>query len=191
MLLSGTVIVDAGMIIEDGAVVTQGDRIVAVGDHSALAKQYPNHEQREYDILLPGVVGSHIHSVQSLGRGIADDTALLDWLFDYVLPMEAGMDADVMYTAAKLGYLECIESGTTTVIDHLSVHHADAAFEAAIDVGIRGRLGKVLMDKASPEGLQQSTQTALDETEELIQEFHKVNDGRIQYAITPRSSVFS
>lgn len=189
MLLSGTVVVDASTTIEEGAVVTEDDCIVAVGDRTDLVEQYPDHERREYDILLPGLVGSHIHSVQSLGRGVADDTALLTWLFDYVLPMEAEMDADVMYTAAKLGYLECIESGTTTVIDHLSVHHADAAFDAAIDVGIRGRLGKVLMDTESPAGLQQSTQTALDETAELIQEYHGVNDGRIQYAVTPRFAV--
>ena len=189
MLLSGTIVVDAGTTIEEGAVVTEGDSIVAVGDRTDLLEQYPDHERREYDLLLPGLVGGHVHSVQSLGRGVADDTALLTWLFDYVLPMEAEMDADVMHTAAKLGYLECIESGTTTVIDHLSVHHADAAFDAAIDVGIRGRLGKVLMDKDSPSGLQQDTQTALDETEELIREYHDVNDGRIQYAVTPRFAV--
>ncbi|QSW99201.1 5'-deoxyadenosine deaminase [Haloterrigena alkaliphila] len=189
MLLSGTVVVDAGTTIEEGAVVTAGDSIVAVGDRPDLLEQYPDHERREYDLLLPGLVGGHVHSVQSLGRGVADDTALLTWLFDYVLPMEAEMDADVMHTAAKLGYLECLESGTTTVIDHLSVHHADAAFDAAIDVGIRGRLGKVLMDKDSPSGLQQETQTALDETEALIREYHDVNDGRIQYAVTPRFAV--
>lgn len=189
MLLAGTVVVDASTIIYDGAVLTENSRIVAVGDYADLVDQYPHHERREYDILLPGLVGSHIHSVQSLGRGIADDTALLDWLFDYVLPMEAEMDADVMHTAAKLGYLECIESGTTTVIDHLSVHHADRALDAAGDVGIRGRFGKVLMDKESPDGLQQDTRTALDETEQLIQKYHDTNEGRIQYAVTPRFAV--
>jgi len=92
--------------------------------------------------------GAH-HSVQSLGRGIADDTELLDWLFDYILPMEASLSADEMEVAAKLGYLEMIESGTTTCVDHLSVDHADKAFEAAGKIGIRGVLGKVITDGSS------------------------------------------
>ncbi|WP_410767235.1 5'-deoxyadenosine deaminase [Haloferax sp. DFSO60] len=189
MLLVGTVVADATTIIEAGAVVVEGDRIVAVGKESALAEQYAGHERREFDIVAPGLVGGHIHSVQSLGRGLADDTELLDWLFDHVLPMEAGLDADGMRIAAELGYLELIESGTTTVIDHLSVRHADEAFEAAGRMGIRGRIGKVLMDTNAPVDLEEDTDEALAETEHLIQKYHDSFDGRIQYAVTPRFAV--
>ncbi|MFW6449215.1 MAG: 5'-deoxyadenosine deaminase, partial [Halobacteriota archaeon] len=94
-----------------------------------------------------------------------------------------------MRVAAELGYLECIESGTTTVIDHLSVHHAEEAFEAAIEMGIRGRLGKVLMDKNAPEGLKEGTDEALGETERLVRRYHGAADGRIRYAVTPRFAV--
>lgn len=189
MLLSGTVVADAQTVIHDGAVVVEDDRIEAVGDTADLQDRYPDHTISKYDVLAPGLVGGHIHSVQSLGRGIADDTALLDWLFDYILPMEATLDADQMEVAAKLGYLELIESGTTTCIDHLSVSHADRAFEAAGEMGIRGRLGKVLMDKESPDGLLEKTDVGLDETERLIREYHGSYDDRIQYAVTPRFAV--
>jgi 5-methylthioadenosine/S-adenosylhomocysteine deaminase len=189
MLLSGTVVADAHTIIPDGAVVVEDDRIEAVGDAADLRDRYPDHTTAKYDVLTPGLVGGHIHSVQSLGRGIADDTALLDWLFDYILPMEATLDADQMEVAAKLGYLELIESGTTTCIDHLSVSHADRAFEAAGEMGIRGRLGKVLMDKESPDGLLEKTDVGLDETERLIREYHGSYDDRIRYAVTPRFAV--
>ena len=104
-----------------------------------------------------------MHSVQSLGRGIADDAALLDRLSDAVLPMEAATEAEATRAAAELGSLECLESGTTTVVDHLSVNHAAEAFEAAVETGIRARLGKVLMDRDSPEGLQEDTDAALAE----------------------------
>ncbi|WP_117591199.1 5'-deoxyadenosine deaminase [Haloprofundus halophilus] len=189
MLLSGTVVVDAETVIEDGAIVVDDDRISAVGERAALLDAHPDHERRSYDVLLPGLVGGHIHSVQSLGRGIADDTSLLDWLFDHVLPMEANLDAEGMRTAAELGYLELVESGTTTAIDHLSVRHAEEAFEAAGRVGIRGRIGKVLMDKESPPGLVEDTQAALDETERLIQKYHGSFGDRIRYAVTPRFAV--
>ncbi|EMA50016.1 MULTISPECIES: 5'-deoxyadenosine deaminase [Halococcus] len=189
MLLAGTVVVDAQTVIHDGAVVVEDDRIEAVGDAAELEDRYPDHATTAYDVLAPGLVGGHIHSIQSLGRGIADDTALLDWLFDYVLPMEATLDADQMEAAAKLGYLELIESGTTTCVDHLSVSHADRAFEAAGELGIRGRLGKVLMDKESPDGLLEETDAGLDESERLIREYHGAFDDRIRYAVTPRFAV--
>jgi cytosine/adenosine deaminase-related metal-dependent hydrolase len=189
MLLTGTVVADAETVLQDGAVVVSGDRIEAVGPRADLEAEHADHEHQSYDVLLPGLVGGHIHSVQSLGRGIADDTELLDWLFDYILPMEASLTAEEMEVAAKLGYLEMLESGTTTCIDHLSVAHADRAFEAAGEIGIRGVLGKVLMDQRSPDGLLEDTQAALDDSERLIREYHGAFDDRIRYAVTPRFAV--
>jgi cytosine/adenosine deaminase-related metal-dependent hydrolase len=189
MLLAGTVVADSSTIIHDGAVVVEDSQIAAVGERDDLIELYPDHERQEYDVLLPGLVGGHIHSVQSLGRGIADDTELLDWLFDYVLPMEASLSAEEMSIAAELGYLEMIESGTTTCVDHLSVDHADEAFEAAGETGIRGVLGKVMMDQRSPTGLLEDTDDALAESERLIEKYHGAFDDRIRYAVTPRFAV--
>jgi 5-methylthioadenosine/S-adenosylhomocysteine deaminase len=189
MLLTGTVVADADTTITDGAVVVAGDRIDAVGPAADLREQYPDHEERSFDLLAPGLVGAHVHSVQSLGRGVADDLELLDWLFEHVLPMEAALDAEGMRLAAELGYLECLESGTTTVIDHLSVHHADAAFQAARERGIRARMGKVLMDTESPDGLQEDTRRGLRDSEALIRKHHGAENGRIRYAVTPRFAV--
>jgi cytosine/adenosine deaminase-related metal-dependent hydrolase len=186
MLLAGTVIADSTTVIQDGAVVVEGDRIVAVGDAADLRGRYADHEHRRYDLLIPGIVGSHVHSVQSLGRGIADDVPLLDWLTEHVLPMEASLDAEAMGIAARLGYLELVESGTTTVVDHLSVAHAAEAFEAAGEMGLRGVLGKVLMDRDAPPGLLEDTDAALRETASLADRYHGAFDDRIRYAVTPR-----
>ncbi len=189
MIISGTVIADSSTIIHDGAVVVDGDEIVAVGERTDVVDTYPAHDERRLDLVAPGLVGGHIHSVQSLGRGLAEDCELLDWLFDYVLPMEATLNAEEMEVAAKLGYLELIETGTTTAIDHLSVAHADRAFEAAGEMGVRGLLGKVLMDRRSPEGLLEGTDEGLAETERLIRRYHGSFDDRIRYAVTPRFAV--
>jgi cytosine/adenosine deaminase-related metal-dependent hydrolase len=188
MRLTGTVVADSRTVHEDGAVVTEGDAIAFVGDRETAADRYPDHEHRTYDILAPGLVGSHVHSIQSLGRGIADDEALLDWLFDHVLPMEAAMDAEQMRTAATLGYMECLASGVTTVLDHLSVNHAEQAFEAAGQIGIRGLLGKVLMDYDA-DTLQESAEAGLAESERLIERYHGAFDNRLRYAVTPRFAV--
>ncbi|MFT4957528.1 MAG: 5-methylthioadenosine/S-adenosylhomocysteine deaminase [Halobacteriales archaeon] len=189
MLLRGTVVADAATVINDGAVVVAGSTIDAVGERTELEDRYPDHPREDYDLLLPGLVGAHVHSVQSLGRGIADDEPLLDWLFDYVLPMEANLSAEEMRLAAELGYIELVENGTTTAIDHLSVAHAAEAIEAAGEMGLRARTGKVMMDQRSPDGLLEDTQDALDESERLIRKYHGSYDDRIRYAVTPRFAV--
>jgi cytosine/adenosine deaminase-related metal-dependent hydrolase len=186
MLLTGTVVQDAGSVIEDGGVVTEGATIAAIGDAAELRERYPDHECRSFDIVAPGFVQTHVHSVQSPGRGIADDTDLFEWLFDYILPIEAEMTAEELEVASTLSYLELLENGTTCCLDHLTVAHADRAFEAAGDVGIRGALGKVLMDRESPEGLLEDTEEGLAESERLLREYHRSFDDRIRYAVTPR-----
>ncbi|RRJ30077.1 5'-deoxyadenosine deaminase [Halocatena pleomorpha] len=189
MILSGVIVVDSSTVIHDGSVVVRDSQIEAVGDREEIVDRYPDHREEKYDILMPGLVGGHIHSVQSLGRGIADDTELLDWLFDYILPMEESLTGEEMEIAAKLGYLELIESGTTTAIDHLSVTHSNRAFEAAGEMGVRAVLGKVMMDQRSPDGLLEATDRALDESERLIRKYHRSFDDRIRYAVTPRFAV--
>lgn len=91
VLIAGTVIVDPTTVLEDGAVVIEESRIVAVGDATDLREASPDHERREQDLVAPGLIGGHVHSVQSPGRVIADDKPLLDWLFYAVLSMEAPM----------------------------------------------------------------------------------------------------
>ena len=189
MILTGTVVADATTVVEDGAVVVSGQEIAAVGERAPLLDRYPDHRQHSFDLICPGLVGAHVHSVQSLGRGLAEDCDLLDWLFEYVLPLEASLSADEMAAAARLGYLELLESGTTTVVDHLSVHHADRAFEAAGELGIRGLLGKAMMDRRAPPGLLEDTDAALAESERLIETYHGSFGDRIRYAVTPRFAV--
>jgi cytosine/adenosine deaminase-related metal-dependent hydrolase len=186
MLLKGTVVVDDTTVIEDGAVVVEGDRIAAVGPADELTDRYPDRERRKLDIVCPGLVQTHVHSVQSPSRGLADDTDLFEWLEECILPMEADLTAEELELASVLSYIELLEHGTTCCVDHLSVHHSERAFEAAATAGIRGVLGKALMDRNAPEGLQEPTEAGLRETRELIEAYHRSCDDRLRYAVTPR-----
>ena len=186
MLLSGTVAVDHETVIDEGAVVTEGDEIAAVGPADDLRDRYPDHEHRAFDIVSPGFVQTHVHSVQSPGRGLADDTDLFEWLEDHILPIEAELTADELELASTLSYVELLAHGTTCCVDHLTVAHAERAFQAAEETGIRGVLGKVLMDRNSPDGLQEDTDAGLAETRVLVERYHGAADDRLRYAVTPR-----
>ena len=186
MLLEGTVVADADTVVEDGAVAVEGDRIAAVGPANEIRDRYPDHERRELDIVCPGFVQTHVHSVQSPGRGLADDTDLFEWLEDCILPIEANLTADEVELASLLSYVELLEHGTTCCVDHLTVHHSERAFAAAERAGIRGVLGKALMDRNAPEELQEPTEAGLAETRDLIERYHRSADDRLRYAVTPR-----
>jgi len=179
-------------IINYGRIIIENDRIIAIGevDQINLDSYDVTHSfgDKKNGIILPGLVNTHTHSIQSVFRGIADDQQLLDWLRKYVLPAEGLLNKEQMYWAALLGYSEMVSKGTTTCSDFLSVKHASSGFKAAIDSGIRANIGKVLMDRklGGDDALVEETEKQLKETEKLIQEFHGSENGRINYSITPR-----
>jgi 5-methylthioadenosine/S-adenosylhomocysteine deaminase len=65
-------------------------------------------------IVLPGLVNSHVHTVQTLFRGVTDNLRLIPWLQKYIYPMEGVMNAEEVYTSSLMGYAEMIRAGTTT-----------------------------------------------------------------------------
>lgn len=184
----GTIVtIDPDWRVISGDLACRDGEIVQVGGHYTPT-------DREYEILdaegcvvMPGLVQSHIHMVQTLARGRADDLELLDWLGGVVWPYEAALDSDDVAACARLACAELLLSGTTTVLDMATVRHTERVFEVARDAGIRATIGKVMMD--SPDtivGLRENTRASLRESAELCQRWHNAADGRLQYAYTPR-----
>lgn len=82
-----------GEIIPQGAVVIQGQDIVAVGPAEAIRSEWQAAEVVDCRgmVILPGLVNAHSHAPMSLLRGLADDLRLDVWLFGYMLPVEANL----------------------------------------------------------------------------------------------------
>ncbi|BCG60676.1 5'-deoxyadenosine deaminase [Paenibacillus sp. URB8-2] len=139
--------------------------------------------------VIPGFVQTHIHLCQTLFRGKADDLELMDWLRKRIWPLEAAHDGESLYYSAMLGIGELISSGTTTIVDMETVHHADYAFQAIAKSGIRALSGKVMMDQKGgdvPEALQEDTAASLQESVDLLEKWNGYDGGRIRYAFSPR-----
>jgi 5-methylthioadenosine/S-adenosylhomocysteine deaminase len=110
----------ANQVIPDGAVVIDGDHIVAVGATDDIARLYRSADTIDArgQVILPGLINTHTHVPMVLFRGLADDYALSDWLTKYIFPAEAKtVSPDFVRIGALLGELEMIESGTTTFAD--------------------------------------------------------------------------
>ncbi|WP_028320928.1 amidohydrolase family protein [Desulfatiglans anilini] len=132
-------------------------------------------------LVLPGLVNGHTHAAMTLFRGLADDLPLMEWLENYIFPVERRMDAEFVHTGALLACAEMIRSGTTTFSDMYLFE--DAVAEAAKMAGMRCLVGEVLYDFHSPS--YGSVENALAYTEEFIERWR--GDPLIHVAVEPHS----
>ena len=166
----------------------QTARVVAAGDHAAIAPQYPGLSVQDLrgHIIAPGFVDLHVHYPQTDVIG-APAAGLLPWLENYTFPHESRFhDAAYARGVADFFFSELLRHGVTTALTFATSHVAsvNAAFEAAQARGLRFITGKVLQDRHSPDGVRDDTEQSLLDTEALIQRWHGVD--RLGYAITPR-----
>lgn len=132
-------------------------------------------------LVLPGLINGHTHAAMTLFRGLADDLPLMEWLNDYIFPVENKMDGELVYVGTLLACAEMILSGVTTFCDMYLFEQETA--RAAKEACMRALVGEVLYDFSSPnygppeEGLRYS--------ESLIREWQ--DDPLISVAVEPHS----
>lgn len=188
-------------LIRGGIVVTcdashrvlRGDVAIHRGAIAAIGPQaVPEGVQHVIDatgcVVMPGLVQTHIHLVQTLFRGLADDVPLLAWLRRFIWPLEAAHDEASLTLSAELGAAELLLGGTTTILDMGTVHGHDAVFDALARSGLRARSGKAMMDAGAdvPAGLRETTRDSLRESERLARTWSGAAEGRLGYAYCPR-----
>ena len=172
---------DGGVVIDDGRIVAVGraDRVMATHPHATV-------ERFVDDVLLPGFVDAHVHYPQ-IGVIASYGAQLLDWLERYTFPEESRFgDAAYARAAAERFFDELARNGTTTASVYCTIHtqSVDALFEAAAARGVRVAAGKVMMDRHAPETLKDTAQSGYDDSKALLERWHGV--GRASYVVTPR-----
>ena len=175
--------------IVEGDVSIRDGRIVSIGQASL-----PRHDttiDAGGGWVLPGFIQTHVHLCQTLFRGYADDLTLMDWLRTRVWPMEAAHTAKTLRASARLGIMELLASGTTTVLTMETVHETDVVFAEAAEAGIRATIGKCMMDADAdvPAGLRETTRASLDESVALARRWDGAANGRLRAAFAPRFAV--
>ena len=178
----------------DGLVVVdERGRIVSVGPFDASTAPAGVVDMRPW-LLLPGLVDLHAHLPQIPNAGLGAGLDLLTWLRRYIFPLERDFDVATAERLAPAAFRAFARAGTTTALVYGAVYadSLDATFRAAEAHGIRAIIGKVMMDRityddtiAQPKILEQS----LRESAELATRWHDADNGRLQYAFTPRFAV--
>ncbi len=138
--------------------------------------------------VMPGLVQTHIHLVQTIFRGLAEELSLLEWLRDRIWPLEAAHDEASLRATARLGLLDLLTTGTTTILDMGTTHGGDIIAEELVASGIRARFGQTMMDRGDgvPKGLRETTNASLHVNARLVMQWNEAADGRIGYAYAPR-----
>lgn len=139
-------------------------------------------------ILLPGMIDCHVHLPQFSAIGTAKGE-LLDWLNNYIFKLESKFsDEEFAKKQSEMFFDSIIKEATTTALVYGSsfVNACDISFEVAKEKGIRLYMGNTLMDRNVPEQLISSKDVILNNTNYLIDKWHKNENSRLNYALTPR-----
>ena len=169
-------------IFRNGSVLIEDDKIKAVGK---VEPSLVNADAEIYDvqgkIILPGLVNTHVHLSQQLGRGVADDVVLLTWLRERVWPYESSFNYEDSLISSTACCVELIKTGVTTFLE-AGGQYVDAMAEAVEKCGLRACLSKSTMDEGEglPKAWQKTTQEELDFQEELFKKYNDTADGRIK-----------
>lgn len=172
-------------VIEDGAVVVTGNTIVAVGPRASIDANYraKNKLEGKQRILMPGLVNGHTHSAMTLFRGMIDDLKLMDWLTQYVFPMEGQfITPEFIKIGSELACWEMIRGGTSTFVD--MYFYPDTIADVVERCGLRAVIASPSIDFPSP-GFK-----GWDDSFAAAQEFVKSRQGkheRVTPAFAPHS----
>jgi cytosine/adenosine deaminase-related metal-dependent hydrolase len=129
-------------IILDGAILVAKKNIVAIGKTTELlsaASRVAIVIDCSNKIIIPGLVNTHVHLMQSLMRGLAEDLPLYSWLCEAIWKLEAQLEGEDGYVAAKLTIAEMLKGGTTCFLEAMLTHQGniDNVARAVGEMGIR------------------------------------------------------
>ncbi|HEY8579925.1 MAG TPA: amidohydrolase family protein, partial [Beijerinckiaceae bacterium] len=123
--------------VRDGVIAAVGDLAAEPGETRLDASGC---------VVYPGLVSTHHHLFQSIMKGVQPglDLPLFGWLRCVPYTYWAKIDEEGLRTAARIGLVELLLSGTTTAADHHYLYAdsyrfdpTDVIFEVAEELGLR------------------------------------------------------
>lgn len=149
---NGTVLTlgKSNQVLQNGGVLIQDTKIKEVGLTSDLRGKYPDAEfiDARGRLIMPGMINTHMHLYSTFARGMdakskapqnfGDILEGLWWKLDKLLTL------DDVYYSGLTPLIECIKTGTTTIIDH---HASPMAITGSL--GILAKAAKEMGVRAS------------------------------------------
>lgn len=105
-------------------------------------------------LLAAGLINGHMHSWDHYLKGCIENVPTEESMSIIRPRKPVALTPDQMYLRTMVGAIEALRSGTTTLVDDMSLgqqlsrEHVDAALQAYEDSGIRALMGFSMIDKA-------------------------------------------
>lgn len=173
---------------EESFLICENGKVVGVYDE--IPDAYRGIYVKDYGrcLIIPGLTDLHVHAPQYPFRALGMDLELLEWLETNTFPEEARY-ADLEYAQkAYTLFVEDLQRSATTRACIFATQHVSATIrlmELLDSAGIGAYVGKVNMDRNSPDYYIEETKKSLEDTERWI--FNTVGRFRnVQPILTPR-----
>ncbi|KAJ8924372.1 hypothetical protein NQ315_007168 [Exocentrus adspersus] len=187
-------------VIENGFVMVSANKILEVNKESALLEAKVrlnitkgcNIEEirlKKSQILIPGLIDTHIHAPQYPNSGLGYDKPLLDWLDSYTYKLEKKYkDLEFSKKVYNAVVRKTLNHGTTTACYFGSLF-ADSSMElvdSVIKHGQRALIGKINMITLAPSDYLETRSESVARTESFIKAVLAKQNDLVQPVITPR-----
>lgn len=175
-------------VYENSYLVESGGKVYGIYKELPSGMQDMEVEDFGKSLIIPGFVDMHFHAPQFQNIGLGLDEELLKWLEKYTFPEESKYSNEE-YARRLYANLarELWKNGTTRVVLFSTIHKNGT--EILMDIfdkaGIGAYVGKVNMDRNSPDFYVENTEESLAVTEEWILETKDKYD-LVKPIITPR-----
>lgn len=179
LIKNGRVIYGENLDIINADIYIEGNRIAKVGKGLKLSAEYVIDANGK--VISPGFINAHTHSPMVLLRGLADDLPLMEWLRNYVWPVEKKLTSKHIYWGALLSILEMIKGGTTTFVD--MYFHMKEVAKVVEKIGIRAYLSYGMVDL----GDEEKRNVEIKETLGLLEFINKLDSPRIEFLFGPHA----
>jgi cytosine/adenosine deaminase-related metal-dependent hydrolase len=125
--------------------LAQGDLLVENDRIAAIAPTVAADDAEVIDatgcIVIPGLVNAHMHTWQTALRSAASNWTLLEYFQKMHAGLATAFGAQDLFIATRMGALNQLNCGTTTLADwchnNPTPEHNDAAIEGLLSTGIR------------------------------------------------------
>src|SRR5262249_44807962 len=162
VVFSHATVVTVDAVQNDVALAVKADKIVAIDPTDQILGTHPGSEVYEGrgKALLPGLINCHAHLAATLARGFNEDFGFPNSARLAIQPTNllSGDEATLM---VMVGALECIRSGTTTVVENSAGISRSAA--ALAQTGLRCVFAESVSDKENGSGPMSADQLAKSE----------------------------
>ncbi len=168
---------DGYLLIEDGVVAGTAE------------KRPPEIDITDFgsSLILPGLYDLHIHAPQYMFAGLFMDDELLQWLDRHTFPLEARFSDKDFASDAYTAFVEDLKNSCTVRASIFGTIHRESTImlmSLLEESGLHGYVGKISMDRNSPDILREDTDEAISEEIRFLEESSSFRN--VKPIITPR-----